>query len=214
MDKDAAKIRKVMSLLKRRYGAGRPAFLHFSTPWQALVATILSAQAQDPTVNRATAGLFKRYPKVDAYAALRPAQLYRYVSSIGLYRGKSKNIVNAAKVIVRDFGSKVPKNIDALVELPGVGRKTANVVLANAYGINQGIAIDTHCIRVSNRLGFVKTNDPIKIEKRLMDIAPKSDWREINHLFIDLGRDVCTARRTYCDRCVLNKVCPSSTVRK
>jgi endonuclease III len=214
MDKDSQRIRKVMALLKRRYGAGRPAFLHFSTPWQALAATILSAQAQDATVNRATVGLFKRYPKVGDYTSLKPAQLYKYVNSIGLYRGKSKSIVNASKIIVRDFGSKVPKSIDDLVKLPGVGRKTANVVLANAYGINQGIAIDTHCIRVSNKLGFVKTKDPVKIEKRLMDIAPKSDWREINHLFIDLGRDVCTARRTYCERCVLNKVCPSSTVRK
>ncbi len=214
MDKDSRRIRRIMALLKRRYGAGRPAFLHFSTPWQLLVATILSAQAQDPTVNRATAGLFKRYPKVRDYASLRPEQLYKYVKSIGLYKGKSKNIVNSAKTIVREYNSDVPKSVDELVKLPGVGRKTANVVLANAYGINEGIAIDTHCIRVSNKLGFVKTNNPEKIEKRLMAIAPKSDWREINHLFIDLGRDVCTARKTYCDRCVLKKICPSSTVRK
>ncbi len=214
MDKDSQRIRKVMSLLKRRYGSGKPAFLHFSTPWQALAATILSAQSQDAQVNKATKVLFKRYPKVEAYAKLKPQQLYKYVGRIGLYKGKSKSIVNSAKIIVRDFGSEVPKSIEELVMLPGVGRKTANVVLANAYKINEGIAIDTHCIRVSNKLGFVKTEDPLKIEKRLMDIAPKSDWREINHLFIDLGRDACTARRTYCERCTLNKICPSSTVRK
>lgn len=214
MDNDSQRLRKVLSLLKRRYGAGRPAFLHFSTPWQALVATILSAQAQDATVNRATAGLFKMYPDVVSYASLKPEQLYRYVGSIGLYKGKSKNIVNAARIVVDEFGSVVPKSIDELVKLPGVGRKTANVVLANAYGINEGIAVDTHCIRVSNKLGFVKTKDPVKIETRLMAIAPKSDWREVNHLFIDLGRDVCTARKTYCERCVLNRACPSSTVRK
>ncbi len=214
MNADEKRIRKVMALLKRRYGAGRPPFLHFSTPWQALAATILSAQAQDATVNRATAILFKKYKDVEDYASLKPEQLYKYVGSIGLYKGKSKSIVNSAKLIVSDFNGKVPKTIDDLVKLPGVGRKTANVVLANPYGINEGIAIDTHCIRVSNKLGFVKTKDPVKIEKRLMAIAPKSDWREINHLFIDLGRDVCTARRTYCERCILNRICPSSTVKR
>ncbi|MDE1865343.1 MAG: endonuclease III [Candidatus Micrarchaeota archaeon] len=214
MGKDAQRIRKVMSLLKRRYGVGRPPFLHFSTPWQALAATILSAQAQDPTVNKATSVLFRKYPSVGDYARMKPEQLYAYTRTIGLYRGKSKNIINSAKIIVKQFDSKVPKTMDELVGLPGVGRKTANIVLSNAYNINQGIAIDTHCIRVSNKLGFVDTKDPVKIEKRLMDIAPKSDWREVNHLFIDLGRDVCTARKTYCERCVLNKICPSSTVRR
>ena len=204
------KMRTVLRLLKRRYPKEMHTFLKFSSPWQLLVATILAAQAQDAQVNKATRKLFERYPDVDGYVSLRPSQLYRYVGSIGLYRTKSKNIIGAAKEIRDNFGSKVPRSMEELVTLPGVGRKTANIVLANAYGLNVGIAIDTHCITVAKRLGFVRTRDPVKIEKKLMSISSESEWSDINHLFIALGRDTCTAKRKYCERCILRHICPSS----
>ncbi|MDE1811155.1 MAG: endonuclease III, partial [Candidatus Micrarchaeota archaeon] len=170
--------------------------------------------AQDKQVNKVTKGLFRAYSTPSDYAKLRPAQLYPYVKSIGLYKGKAKNIVGAAKLIVGEFGGRVPKSIEELTTLPGVGRKTANVVLSNAYGIHEGIAIDTHCITVSNRLGIARTTDPAKIERKMMPLVDRKDWRDVSHLFIALGRDVCTARAKRCERCVLNDICPSSTVRK
>ena len=213
MEDKRVKLRRFLTLLKRRYPKGMHTFLEFSTPWQLLAATILSAQAQDAQVNKATKGLFARYPDVEGYAKLKPSQLYRFTGSIGLYRAKSRNIIKAAKMIVRDFDSEVPKSMDELVTLPGVGRKTANVVLANAHGIHEGIAIDTHCITVANRLGFARTKNPEKIERALMAISDSSEWSNINHLFIALGRDTCTARRKYCSRCILKRVCPSSDAR-
>lgn len=213
MDDKERRLRLVLGLLKRRYGKDMHTFLHFSNPWQLLVATILSAQAQDAQVNKATAPLFRRYPDAKDYLSLTTRQLYRYTSSIGLYRGKTKNILKTAKLIDTEFGGRVPKTIAELVTLPGVGRKTANVVLANAHGIHEGIAIDTHCITVANRLGFARTRNPGKIERALMAISGSSEWSNINHLFIALGRDTCTARRKYCSRCILKRVCPSSDVK-
>lgn len=208
-DKNAF-LKDVIKLLKKRYGADMHTFLEFSSPWQLLVATILSAQAQDAQVNKATKVLFKRYPDVEDYLTLRPTDLYKYVGSIGLYRAKSKNIIKSAKLLELNFNSKVPKSIEQLITLHGVGRKTANVVLSNAHHISQGIAIDTHCTRIANRLHLANTKDPIKIENALMAISPKEEWNNINHLFIALGRDACTARRKYCENCILNKICPSS----
>ena len=203
----------VLKHLKKRYKGEMRTSLHHSNPWELLVATVLSAQAQDKHVNEVTEVLFKKYTEVEDYCKLRPSDLYRYIKSIGLYKGKAKNIVNAAKRIKKDFCSEVPRSMDELVTLPGVGRKTANVVLANAFGINSGIAIDTHCITVTNRLGFVKTENPVKIEKHLMVLFPKDEWSNVTHLFIALGRDVCTARAKHCERCVLGLICPSSTMR-
>jgi endonuclease-3 len=203
---------KVILLLKRKYGLQLQTTLEHSTPWELLVATILSAQSPDVQVNKVTGRLFKRYAAARDFAVLRPQTLYPYIGSLGLYRGKARNIVGAAKAVVHDFRGKVPSTMAQLITLPGVGRKTANVVLTDAFGISEGIAIDTHCIVVSNRLGLVRTRDPKKIEKTLMRIVPKSEWCNINLLFIALGRDVCTARRKYCEDCVLNKICPSSDV--
>jgi endonuclease-3 len=200
--------------LKKRYPYDRKQFLEFSNPWESLVATILSAQSQDKQVNKATKILFKRYRTVEDYCNLKPRELYNYISSIGLYRGKGKNIIAAARIIRDKYHSKVPQSIEELTTLPGVGRKTANVVLTNAYGITKGIAVDTHCITVSNRLGLVRGKNPIKIEEKLVKVVPKKEWKNINHLFISLGRDVCTARRKFCERCVLNDICPSSEVVK
>jgi endonuclease-3 len=200
----------VILLLKKRYRWELQTALSHESPWQLLVATILSAQSQDAQVNRATKPLFKRYPNVGDYVKMRPTALYKHINTIGLYRGKGKNILKTAKIITKRFGSRVPETMEGLITLPGVGRKTANVVLCDAYGISEGIAIDTHCITVANRLGLVRTRNPVKIENKLMGLAPKSEWSNINHMFIALGRDTCTARRKYCERCVLNRICPSS----
>ncbi len=213
MKDNAGFAKLVVSRLRRRYAKDMHTSLDHSNPWEMLVATMLSAQATDAGVNRITPRLFKRFSGPRSYAGLRPAQLYPYTRSVGLYRNKSKNIVAAAKRIVRDFGSRVPDTMEGLTSLPGVGRKTANVVLYNAFHRSAGIAIDTHCVTVSNRLGLVRTKDPAKIEKALMQIVPRRDWGDITHLFIALGRDVCTARKKHCERCVLNDVCPSSTVK-
>lgn len=201
---------RVIPLLKKRYKWELQTALLHETPWQLLVATILSAQSQDAQVNKATGPLFKKYPNVEDYEKMSPKMLYRYINTVGLYKGKGKNILKTAKIVKERFNSRIPKTIEELITLPGVGRKTANVVLCNAYGINEGIAIDTHCITVANRLGLVRTRNPVKIEKKLMELAPKSEWPDINHMFIALGRDTCTARRKYCERCVLNRICPSS----
>lgn len=203
---------KILRLLKSRYKAQMKTSLDHATPWQLLVATILSAQAQDAHVNEITPRLFRDLPRADMYARLKPTDLYKYVKSVGLFRAKSKSIVGAAKKVTGDFRGKVPRSIDELVTLPGVGRKTANVVLSNAFGINEGIAIDTHCITVANRLGLAHGRDPAKIEKKLVGLVPNRDWANVTHLFIALGRDVCTAKEKRCGRCVLNRICPSSTV--
>jgi endonuclease III len=184
--------------------------LEHENPWELLVATMLSAQTTDAQVNKVTPVLFAKYPEPKSYVNLRPVQLYRYVKSLNIYRNKSKHLIKSAQYIHQNFGGKVPDTLEELIELPGVGRKTANVVLANAFGKHEGIAIDTHCITVANRLFLYKAKNAAQVEERLMQIVPKSDWGNVNHLFIALGRDVCTARRKHCDRCVLKDICPSS----
>lgn len=206
-------INTIISRLKKKYRKENRTFLYHSNPWELLFATILSAQSQDKQVNKVTVPLFKKFKTINAFASMKPQQLYPYINSIGLYRNKAKNIIKTAKLLSNDFDSKVPKSIEELTKLSGVGRKTANVVLANAYGINEGIAIDTHCITVANRLGLVRTKDPKKIEQRLMKLVDKKDWGDLTHLFIALGRDTCTARVKYCNRCVLKDICPSSTAK-
>ena len=203
----------VMSRLKRRYRRQMVTSLDHKSPFQLLVATILSAQAQDATVNRYTPKLFRDYPTIGDFADARPSEIFPYIRNIGLFRSKGRNMVKMARMLRERFHSRVPKSIDELTALPGVGRKTANVVLSNAHGIHEGIAIDTHCITVSNRLGLVRSRDPVRIEARLMKMLPRSEWQNVSHLFIALGRDVCTARVKYCDRCVLREICPSSTAR-
>ncbi|MDE1857385.1 MAG: endonuclease III [Candidatus Micrarchaeota archaeon] len=203
----------VVRRLKRRYRDQMVTTLDHTSPFDLLVATILSAQAQDATVNRYTPKLFRDYSSVDDFAEAKPSEIYPYIKNIGLYRSKGKNIVMAARVLRERFSSRVPRTIGELTQLPGVGRKTANVVLSNAYGIHEGIAIDTHCITVTNRLGLVRARDPAKIEQRLMGMLPSSEWKDVSHLFIALGRDVCTAKAKHCERCVLRDICPSSTAR-
>ena len=206
--------KRILRLLKSRYRKEMRTSLAHSNPWELLVATILSAQSQDKQVNVVTRKLFKVYRKPSDYARVGSRSLYRYVKSLGLYRNKAKNIISAAGMIENEFGGRVPNNMEALTRLPGVGRKTANVVLANAFGINEGIAIDTHCITVSNRLGLVKTRNPEEIEQRLMKLFPRREWSNVSHLFIALGRDTCRAREKYCKRCVLKEICVSSNVKR
>lgn len=200
----------VVELLKRKYGANLSTSLDASSPWELLVATMLSAQSQDKQVNVVTKQLFKKYHAVEDYARISPKELYPQIGSLGLYKNKAKNIVASANAIVDNFNSQVPCSMDALVSLPGVGRKTANVVLYNAFHISEGIAIDTHCITVLGRLRITRSSRPEVIESELMGILPKNEWGEITHLFIALGRDTCTARRKFCARCILKNICPSS----
>lgn len=211
--KDRKYMNEVLALLRKRYGKRLRTSLDHSNEWQLLVATMLSAQAQDRQVNKVTKRLFSKYNDIEDFASLKPQQLYPYIGSIGLYRGKARNIVNTAKILKRDFKLKIPRTIAGLTTLPGVGRKTANVVISNAFGINEGIAIDTHCITVANRLGVANTKDPKKIEQGLMKITDKKDWGDLTHLFIALGRDTCTARKKYCESCILRHICPSSDAR-
>jgi endonuclease III len=199
--------------LKVKYKSEMETSLEHSNPWELLVSTMLSAQSQDVHINRVTPALFKAFKTPKDYTKLRPTQLYKYLKSVNLYKGKSRNVVNSAKMITKDFGGKVPKTMEELILLPGVGRKTANVVLANAFGENHGMAIDTHCITVTNRLFKVNTKDAARIEQLMIEIVPRKDWNNFSHLLIALGRDVCTARTKYCANCVLNDICPSSTVK-
>jgi endonuclease-3 len=205
--------RDILRLLKTRYADEMQTSLEHANPWELLVATMLSAQSQDKQVNKVTARLFKAYKKPADFARLDGRELYRFVRSLGLYRNKAKNIVSAAEIIETEFKGKVPKTMAGLTSLPGVGRKTANVVLSNAFGINEGIAIDTHCITVSNRLGLARTRDPEKIEAKLVKLFPRKEWSNVSHLFIALGRDTCQAKAKHCERCVLKRMCVSSTVK-
>jgi endonuclease-3 len=204
------KIGLILRRLKKKYPEEMVTTIRHKSAWELLVGTVLSAQTTDAQVNKITPGMFREYPNIRSYLELKPFDLYKYTKHVNIYRNKSKYIINAAHFIHENYSDRVPDSLEKLVEIPGVGRKTANVVLSNAFGKNRGIAIDTHCITVANRLLQYKTKNAKKIEQRLMEIVPESDWRNISLLFIALGRDVCTARIKYCQRCVLKDICPSS----
>ena len=203
----------ILSRLKKRYKEEMMTSLDYVNPWELLASTMLSAQTTDAQVNKATPALFKRFPDPKSMAKLRPEQLYPYVKTLGFYRVKAKHVVGTAKMLHEQFHDKVPNTIAELTMLPGVGRKTANVVISNAFNTNEGMAIDTHCITVANRLFLYNTTNPVKIEERLMKMVPRKDWGNVSHLFIALGRDVCTAKKKYCSDCALKDICPSSDVR-
>lgn len=208
------KVNVIISRLKKRYPEELRTGLHYRNPWELLVATMLSAQSQDAQVNKVTPALFRKYPNITDYLNKKPSDIYPYVRTLGIFRNKSKNIIKAAHYIHDNFDDRVPKRMEQLVQIPGVGRKTANVVQGNAFKLIEGIAIDTHCITVANRLFLFNTKNAEKIESKMMGFVPKDEWINVTHLLIALGRDVCTARRKYCERCVLNDTCPSSTVKK
>ena len=178
--------------------------------FQLLVATILSAQCTDVRVNMVTPALFKQYPDAKSLAAARQEDVEDLVRSTGFFRNKAKNLIAAAKSLVREHAGEIPKDLEALTRLPGVGRKTANVVLGNAYGIEAGIVVDTHVASLSKRLGLTKHSDPVRIEKDLMKVVPRESWTLWSHLLIWHGRRRCSARKPDCPDCELHRLCPSA----
>ena len=184
--------------------------LNHTNPFQLLVATILSAQTTDVRVNLVTPALFARYPDAAALAQARQAQVEKLIQSTGFFRNKARSIIGMAQALVADHQGEVPNTIEELVKLPGVGRKTANVVLGNAFGINEGVVVDTHVTRLSFRLGFTRQTDPVKIEQALMKLFPQQSWALLSHLLILHGRQVCIARKPKCPECVVADLCPSA----
>lgn len=183
--------------------------LTYETPVQLLVATILSAQCTDERVNKVTPELFRQFPDAAAIAAASPDEIESLIRSTGFYRNKAKNILGACRLIVTEYGGELPQSMNELLKLPGVARKTANVVLANAFGINAGVTVDTHVKRLSHRLGLTEHSDPVRVERDLMKLLPQADWENWSIRLIYHGRAVCTARNPACDRCALADVCPS-----
>jgi endonuclease-3 len=202
---------EVFSRLKRAYPDARTE-LDYRTPLQLAIATILSAQCTDKRVNMVTPLLFRTFPTAAALADAPPEKLEEIIKSTGFFRNKTKSLIGLGKALVERHNGEVPDSMDALVKLPGIGRKTANVILGNAFGKNEGIVVDTHVARLSHRLGLTRQTDPVKIEQDLMPLFPREDWALLSHLLIFHGRRVCEARRPKCEICVLNDICPSSTV--
>jgi endonuclease III len=200
----------IVKLLKKEFPDARTA-LEFSNPLQLLISTILSAQCTDVRVNMVTPTLFAKYRSVKDFAEADRSEFETEIKSIGFYRVKAKHIIEASKKIVAQFGGQVPKKMDELLSLPGVGRKTANCILGGAYGIQSGIVVDTHVIRLANRLRLTKSDVPDKIEIDLMKFVPKKEWYRFSNLLILHGRKTCKARRPLCEKCVLRNVCPSKT---
>lgn len=203
----------VIKRLMKKYDNQKDTMLHFSNPTELVIATMLSPQCTDKQVNNVTKVLFKKYKKFDDYAKANLRVLNSDLGGINFYKTKAKHVREAARLINAKFGGKVPRTIKELMSLPGVGRKVANVVLTNGLGINEGIAIDTHCITVANRLRLTRTRKPEKIEKDLTRKFPKRYWPYVSNLFIALGRDTCRAQAKYCSRCVLKDICPSSNAK-
>ena len=202
--------RTVVRRLKEEYPDAECALRH-EDPFQLAVATVLSAQCTDEMVNKVTPALFRRYPTPEKLARARQATVEKLVKSTGFFRNKAKSIRGLAKKVADDHGGVVPRTMEELLALPGVARKTANVVLGVAYGIAEGIVVDTHVKRITRLLGLTKQTDPVKVERDLVALVDREDWIAISHLLIWHGRKVCTARNPACDRCVLNDRCPSST---
>jgi endonuclease III len=200
----------VLPLLKGAYPHAKCS-LDFTSPLELLVATILSAQCTDVRVNMVTPALFARYPTAGDYANADQAELEGFIQSTGFYRNKAKSIIGMAGRLIAEHGGEVPRDMDSLHKLPGVGRKTANVVLGNAFGIDEGVTVDTHVTRLANRLGLTRhKSDAVKIEQDLIAVVPRADWTLWSHLLIHHGRAVCDARKPRCESCLLRTHCPSS----
>ena len=197
--------------LRERYPDAHCA-LDFRDPYELLCATILSAQCTDKRVNLVTPSLFARYPNATALAEAKPEELEGIIRSTGFYRSKAKSLIGMAQALLERHGGEVPDDMEALVVLPGVGRKTANVVLGDAFDRREGIVVDTHVTRLGNRLGLTRESDAVKIEQALLPLFPREQWTKISHLLIEHGRQVCDARKPRCGDCILADVCPSSLV--
>ena len=200
---------KIIELLEKQYPTAKTA-LHYSNPLEILVATMLSAQTTDERVNIVTEKLFKKYRTAEDYANADLKELEQDIRSTGFYHNKARNLKKCCQLLVEKYNSQVPKTMEEMLELPGVARKTANIVLYYSYGEIAGVAVDTHVRRVSQRLGISEHDDPEKIERDLMQITPKDKWMKLTDLLIFHGRQVCIARKPKCEICVLNKICPSA----
>ncbi|UCH12294.1 MAG: endonuclease III [Candidatus Omnitrophota bacterium] len=205
---DKNRAHKIFKILRKAYPHAKAA-LNFGNPLEVLVATMLSAQCTDKMVNMVTESLFKKYKKTSDYANANISTFENEIRSTGFYKNKAKNVINAAIKIGSDFNGKVPSSMDELLKLPGVARKTANIVLFNGFGKIEGIAVDTHVRRLSQRLGFSKTDDPLKIEQDLMNLFDKKYWGVISFLLINHGRNTCIAKKPKCHECILKNLCHS-----
>ena len=205
--KEQQRVARVLEILSQEY-RGAECALHYSNPFQLLIATILSAQCTDVRVNKVTPHLFAAYSSPDSLAAADPCEVEEIIRSTGFFRNKTKSLIGAARGIVESFDGEVPSDMEALLTLPGVARKTANVVLGTGFGIAAGVVVDTHVSRISRRLGLTRAETPVAIEKDLMDTIEARDWIDFSHQVIHHGRQVCQARRPRCDRCVLVDLCP------
>ncbi|MEW6117592.1 MAG: endonuclease III [Nitrospirota bacterium] len=210
MDKQE-KVLEIIKRLKKIYPEPRTA-LHFKTPFELLVATILSAQNTDAGVNKVTESLFKKYRTVKDYAEAPLEVFQEDIRTINFYRGKAASIKKAAQMIIEQFNGKVPRTMAELITLPGIARKSANVILNGAYGVNEGIAVDTHVKRLAQRLGLTSNGDPVKIEADLMAITPQKEWGNLSHLLIFHGRNICIAKKPKHRECVLYDICPSRNI--
>jgi endonuclease-3 len=205
------RVSEIIVRIEKEYPEPRTA-LKYKTPFELLVATILSAQATDVLVNRITEPLFRKYKSARDYAEAPLENLQDDVRSVNFYRTKAKNIQAAAKMVIETYGSKMPQTMEDLIRLPGVARKTANIILFNAFGFNEGIAVDTHVNRLANRLGLTKQEDPVRVEADLMKVVPRNDWGVFSHLLILHGRKVCQAKKPKHQACVLFDICPSRDI--
>ncbi|HPS88755.1 MAG TPA: endonuclease III [Methanosarcina vacuolata] len=202
---------RIWALLKEEYSDVKPS-LNYSNPLELLVATVLSAQSTDVQINRVTDKLFKKYRTAEDYASADIRELENDLYSTGFYKSKAKNIKTAAQIIVEKYNGKVPKTMEELISLPGVGRKTANIVLSRAFGIVEGVAVDTHVKRISRRMGLTKNSDPAKIEQDLISLARREDLDSISMTLIYHGRKVCQAKKPKCKICIVKDLCPSSVI--
>lgn len=204
------RVKKMNAVLRRLYPEVAVA-LNFSTGWELMVAVQLSAQCTDERVNKVTKDLFQKFSTIDSYASASQGEMEKAVYATGFYRNKARNIIAAAKMIKNHFGGTIPKTMDELLTIPGVARKTANVVLSNLYGISEGIAVDTHVRRFAIRFDLSDYTDPVHIERDLMEIMPRSEWRGFNHRLVHYGRDYCPARKHVCGEHPLTKVYPTAS---
>jgi endonuclease-3 len=205
--KKAALAQEILKRLGARYPEPKPALRHTS-PWELFVATVLSAQCTDERVNMVTPEFFRRWPGPEELALADLSEIEEVVRSTGFFRNKAKNLKAAAGKVMAEYGGELPRTMAEMVKLPGAARKTANIVLSNAFGVHEGVAVDTHVKRLSNRLGLVKSDNPAVIERELMGLIPQKDWGRINHMLVFFGRDTCQARKPNCPECILADLCP------
>jgi endonuclease-3 len=203
------RIGEMITILRKAYPRSRTV-LHFETPFQIMVATILAAQCTDEKVNQITPALFQKYRTAADFASANQAELEKEVRPTGFFRNKARSIIGASKKIVEDFGGEVPDNMEDLITLPGVARKTANIVLSSGFKKAEGIAVDTHVRRLSERLDLSRKKDPEKIERDLMALVPRKDWLDFNYMLVNHGRKICQARKPLCPQCELKYLCPSA----